>query len=188
MNHRLEQFMKAEKLTSAKFAEILSVQPSSISHLISGRNKPNFDFIAKLLLMFPQLNPRWVINGQGDMYISENRSLITEDNVNIYDHQPTDIFSFKNDENINQQAEPQEYQSVTNVNQTIESVQENSEPSDGLSDIHFDAANNGVVNDNLNSNKSDRYPVSNDPIKRNVEQVLLLYNDNTFEFFSNLKR
>lgn len=69
MEARLEQLLKAEGLTSAKFAEILSVQPSSISHLLSGRNKPNFDFISRLITMFPTVNPKWFINGDGDMYI-----------------------------------------------------------------------------------------------------------------------
>ncbi|MFI3287097.1 MAG: helix-turn-helix domain-containing protein [Rikenellaceae bacterium] len=76
MNERLEKLIKAENLTSAKFAEILSVQPSSISHLLSGRNKPNFDFISNLLTMFPAVNPRWFINGEGEMYIAQNSSEI----------------------------------------------------------------------------------------------------------------
>lgn len=75
MNKRLEQFMKAEGLTSAKLAEILSVQPSSISHLLAGRNKPNFDFISNLLSMFPHLNIKWIINGDGDMYLGEKEKL-----------------------------------------------------------------------------------------------------------------
>ncbi len=70
METRLEQLLKAEGLTSAKFAEILSVQPSSISHLLSGRNKPNFDFISRLFTMFPDVNPKWFINGDGEMYTS----------------------------------------------------------------------------------------------------------------------
>lgn len=71
MNERLAQFMRAEQLTAAKLAEIVQVQPSSISHLLSGRNKPNFDFIARMLRMFATLNPDWLINGIGEMYRTE---------------------------------------------------------------------------------------------------------------------
>lgn len=46
----------------------MEVQPSSISHLLSGRNKPNFEFISRLLLRFPALNPDWIINGTGEAY------------------------------------------------------------------------------------------------------------------------
>lgn len=72
MKERLAQFLKLEGLTAVKFAEIMEVQPSSISHLLAGRNKPNFEFISRMLLRFPELNPDWVINGLGEMYKSVN--------------------------------------------------------------------------------------------------------------------
>lgn len=68
MKNRLSEFMRLEGLSSAKIAEITGVQPSAISHLLSGRNKPGFDFIAKLLDAFPNLNARWLILNEGDIY------------------------------------------------------------------------------------------------------------------------
>ena len=68
MKDRLVTLLKSESLTAVKFAEIMEVQPSSISHLLSGRNKPNFDFISKLMFRFPELSPDWIINGTGEMY------------------------------------------------------------------------------------------------------------------------
>jgi len=44
------------------------VQRSSVSHIISGRNNPSFDFIQKTLTAFPGLNAEWLIVGQGTMY------------------------------------------------------------------------------------------------------------------------
>lgn len=81
MNTRLELFMRSEGLTAAKLAEILSVQPSSISHLLSGRNNPNFEFISRILRMFPELNPDWIINGQGGMY--RDKSVVDIENKPI---------------------------------------------------------------------------------------------------------
>ena len=83
MKERLAQFLRSEGLTAVKFAEIMEVQPSSISHLLSGRNKPNFEFISRILLRFPNLNPDWIINGIGPVYKSnqiENPSGITSVN------------------------------------------------------------------------------------------------------------
>lgn len=68
MNDRLDKLLLAEQLTPAKFADIIGVQRSSISHIISGRNKPSFDFIAKVMQKFPRLNSEWLILGKGDMY------------------------------------------------------------------------------------------------------------------------
>jgi len=68
MNDRLDKLLLAEQLTPAKFADIIGVQRSSISHIVSGRNKPSFDFIAKVLQRFPRVNPDWLILGKGEMY------------------------------------------------------------------------------------------------------------------------
>ncbi len=68
MKNRIFQFMQSEGLNAFRFAETLEVQPSSISHILSGRNKPSFDFIEKLLSKYPKLNPDWLLLGQGPMY------------------------------------------------------------------------------------------------------------------------
>lgn len=68
MKDRLEKFMSAEHLSSSRLAEILGVQPSNVSHILSGRNKPSFDFIEKILQRFPKINPDWFLLGKGGMY------------------------------------------------------------------------------------------------------------------------
>lgn len=67
MKDRIQLIIKEKGLNSIKFAEIMEVQPSSISHLLSGRNNPNFDFISKLMERFPDINPDWLILGKGTM-------------------------------------------------------------------------------------------------------------------------
>jgi transcriptional regulator with XRE-family HTH domain len=68
MKERLIQLLDLEQLTPSKFADIIGVQRSSVSHVISGRNNPSFDFIQKTLTGFPGLNAEWLILGQGAMY------------------------------------------------------------------------------------------------------------------------
>lgn len=68
MKERLNIFMQEEGLTAAKLAEVLDVQPSAISHLLSGRNKPSFDFLAKLFEKFPNLNEKWFMLGKGSIH------------------------------------------------------------------------------------------------------------------------
>ncbi|MBN2520830.1 MAG: helix-turn-helix transcriptional regulator [Bacteroidales bacterium] len=67
MKDRLLKFLNHEGLSSAKFAEVIGVQPSGISHVLSGRNKPGFDFISKVLSSYPELNADWLILGKGNM-------------------------------------------------------------------------------------------------------------------------
>jgi len=71
MDKRLQQFLELEDLTPSKLADILQIQRSGISHLLSGRNKPSFDFIQGILTNFPQINPEWLILGKGRPYKSQ---------------------------------------------------------------------------------------------------------------------
>ena len=51
--------------SASSFAEKISVQRSSISHILSGRNKPSLDFIMKVLSSFPEVELYWLLNGKG---------------------------------------------------------------------------------------------------------------------------
>lgn len=77
MKDRLEKFIKSEGLTPSRFAEIMGVQPSSISHILGGRNKPSFDFIEKMLQRFPKINPDWLLLGKGNIYRSNSDNTVT---------------------------------------------------------------------------------------------------------------
>ncbi len=68
MKERLKRFLELEQLNPAGLADILGIQRSGLSHILSGRNKPGFDLIHKLLLKFPALNAEWLITGKGKVY------------------------------------------------------------------------------------------------------------------------
>jgi len=68
MKDRLQRFLDLEQLTPARLADILGIQRSGLSHILSGRNKPGFDLIQKLLTKFPSLNADWLITGKGKVY------------------------------------------------------------------------------------------------------------------------
>jgi transcriptional regulator with XRE-family HTH domain len=64
---RIIEFLKNENISSANFAQEIGVQPSAISHIISGRNKPSLDFIVKMLNRYPYLSTEWLLFGKGQM-------------------------------------------------------------------------------------------------------------------------
>jgi len=57
---RLQKVMDFYGETSSSFAEKIGVQRSSISHILSGRNKPSLDFILKVLSSFPDVELYWL--------------------------------------------------------------------------------------------------------------------------------
>lgn len=62
---RLEHLLKYYDLSASSFADQVGVQRSSISHLLSGRNKPSLDFVLKVVQNFPEVNLYWLLNGKG---------------------------------------------------------------------------------------------------------------------------
>ena len=83
IKNRVLSLINREKLSSSKFAEIIDVQRSSISHIISGRNKPSLDFIQKVLREFPSLNPNWLVTGKGAMYFETTQNEIDFSSDNL---------------------------------------------------------------------------------------------------------
>lgn len=67
MKDRIIKFMTHENLTATHFADEIGVQRSSISHILSGRNNPSFEFIQKMLGRYKQLNAEWLLVGTGSM-------------------------------------------------------------------------------------------------------------------------
>lgn len=66
-SEQLNEIMNYYGLSASAFAELIRVQRSSISHVLSGRNKPSLDFILKLNKAFPDINLYWLLNNTGDM-------------------------------------------------------------------------------------------------------------------------
>ena len=98
---RLEIILDYYNLSASAFADKINVQRSSLSHLLSGRNKPSLDFIIKVIEVFPEVDLYWILNGKGSFPKSENlvptnlemenksSSISNKDNIN----QEIDLFS-----------------------------------------------------------------------------------------------
>ena len=68
MDKRLQQFLDAENISQAQLADTLGVARAGISHILSGRNKPGFDFLEAMALHYPQISMDWLLTGKGRMY------------------------------------------------------------------------------------------------------------------------
>ena len=70
--NRLQKLLEYYNLTASGLATNIGVQRSSISHVISGRNKPSLDFVMKLLHTYNEVTIEWLIDGKGTFPKSEN--------------------------------------------------------------------------------------------------------------------
>ncbi len=62
---RLKTVMDHYGLTATAMADSIQIQRSSISHLLSGRNKPSLDFVLKVLEEYPEVELYWLLKGKG---------------------------------------------------------------------------------------------------------------------------
>lgn len=189
MNNRLQQFLELEDLTPARLADILGVQRSGMSHILSGRNKPGFDFIHKLLIKFPNISADWFITGKGKPYKEMNRE--------------TNMTGFSPSKEGSRQEEPSAIDDFLK-----QDIFEKSEIGTGLFDsIGFDPQNAAVQNFSKNST-NEEYAVHNTDNeskqtsfgtkqlnenqinafkrdaafkKRGVKRVIIFYDDGSFE-------
>lgn len=82
---RLEFIMEHFGESASSFADKINVQRSSISHLLSGRNKPSLDFVMKIMSLFPELNLYWILDGTGSFLRNE----VEESNSNNTEKETT---------------------------------------------------------------------------------------------------
>lgn len=64
-SERLQMVMTYYDISAASFADAIEVGRSSISHILSGRNKPSLDFVLKIVQAYPEVELYWLLNGKG---------------------------------------------------------------------------------------------------------------------------
>lgn len=71
MVNRINLLLQAKNITARQFAEEIGIQPSGMSHILSGRNNPSLDFVMKVIRRWPEVNINWLMFGKGEMFVSQ---------------------------------------------------------------------------------------------------------------------
>lgn len=64
ISQRIKMIIESHRLTAGAFADKIGVQRSNVSHVLSGRNKPSFEFLEKIVLAFPRVSADWLLTGR----------------------------------------------------------------------------------------------------------------------------
>jgi transcriptional regulator with XRE-family HTH domain len=196
MKERLVLLLKAEGLTNSQFASKLDIQRSNITHIIEGRSKPGFVFMEKLAAEFPNVNIRWFITGQGEMYVTNDKEMkiatVPVQNSNV---SPTLFSDTDTNQNINNQ--PVQIPEQTKDSNTptspkakktaqkpapkqkpelkLEPVSENVPQNVGQSSIPSNTSSS------MQSNIHEPDPIKNK--EQEIECVLIFHSDKTFKYY-----
>ncbi len=154
MRDRIERLMKELELGTSGLAEQTNIKPSSISHVLSGRNKPGFEFIQKLLQAFPDLNARWFLTGVGEMYSASKNLKLPNKEVKSNEK---DLFT-----NVKNEATPPSSSRDSNISSTPMQGDEKKQP-------EKENINDKITNSTHQTGNSE------------IERIVLFYRDGRFK-------
>lgn len=119
---RLAHILRAKNLTASQFAELMEIQPSNVSHLLNGRNKPSLDFLIKIKEVFPEYSFDWIIMGKKPITINEPNPVNTENQeLKFEENEDERVIEFDDIDENYQETEEIEQKVVDNQPKRIES-------------------------------------------------------------------
>ena len=90
---RIELIMKSCELTPSQFADKTGIQRASVSHILSGRNKPSLEVMLKIYDTFPWLDMKWLMTGEGELPVALKASAVKEEQPQQYVAPQPELFS-----------------------------------------------------------------------------------------------
>jgi len=159
---RIKQIIEIKSLTPSQLADSIKVNRSRLSHILTGRNNPSLDLVQNILNTFPDINPEWLIFGQGNTFRQQEDigklalgDLFSQSNSELNNPEQTQAKS----QIFEPQPLPKEQINVKQVeNEKINTVKESFEEISFNNDIH-------------------KYI----PKKRKVKMITIFYDDNEYE-------
>lgn len=117
---RLEKILDYYNLTATAFAEEIAFNRSTISHLLSGRNKPSLEFILKLLQKFPEVEMNWLLFGKGSFpSTSETKTSIPSSKQNLASEAGKTLDLFTEENNVAEKKPVQISQNTTSIEKIV---------------------------------------------------------------------
>jgi transcriptional regulator with XRE-family HTH domain len=156
---RLETLFDYYNLTASSFADKIGVQRSSLSHLLSGRNKPSLDFILKVTEVFPEIDLYWILNGKGNFPSSDETTIVQNEVSNSKTH-----------------LSPEALKNDFKPNEVLGSL---------FSDEDFDTSKNSIKqNETVKISNTEVLNTSISNVASDIDYVVIFYRDGTFKKYN----
>ena len=172
MRERILKILEDKEITQTEFATIIGVNPSSITHLIRGRDKFSQTVASRTLLAYPEINFLWMLKGEGEMYVDtiekQNKNsqgieqinkAIEEELANVQKNELTD-----NQQEIKQDNVPQKI-NIRNTLPTEDAIR----PFEELVDAVSHATHQGKMQ------------LTQPQKRKKIEKIVFFYSDQSFE-------
>ena len=189
MNRRFQTILDLENLSPAQLADRLGVQRSGISHILSGRNKPSFELLQRVVQSFPEISAEWLITGNGKPLKEQNQAAApgaasgaTSSAANSRSSGTTPSISPSTTSGSNNSSTSGTISGATTPFEGLfNSSEAATEPQIPAQTSDIEGIEDEISDfQPLQSSIFDANP-ANDREKRALKRVILIYNDNTFE-------
>ena len=197
MNRRFQTILDLENLSPAQLADRLGVQRSGISHILSGRNKPSFELLQRVVQSFPEISAEWLITGNGKPLKEQNLAAASGAASGAASSATSGAANSRSS-GTTPSTTPSISPSTTsgsNNSSTSGTISGTTPPFEGLfnsseaaTEPQIPAQTSDI--EGIEDEISDFQPLqssifdanpANDREKRALKRVILIYNDNTFE-------
>lgn len=197
MNRRFQTILDLENLSPAQLADRLGVQRSGISHILSGRNKPSFELLQRVVQSFPEISAEWLITGNGKPLKEQNQAAASGAASSAASGATSSAANSRSS-GTTPSTTPSISPSTTsgsNNSSTSGTISGATPPFEGLfnsseaaTEPQIPAQTSDI--EGIEDEISDFQPLqssifdanpANDREKRALKRVILIYNDNTFE-------
>ncbi|MCQ2973247.1 MAG: helix-turn-helix transcriptional regulator [Bacteroidales bacterium] len=186
---RIQEIMQSEQLNASAFADMIGVQRSSVSHVVSGRNKASKEFMVKILKTFPNISSDWLFLGIGNMYRQEKEAPIFNQQESTQPIQGQTTINFDNqinnqNQNIQTINKPVQQKNTksTQTELNFESKKETKVEPKKVEPKIVEPEKTETTNIENNTKISESEPVN--IMKTDPEKIIVFYSNKTFTLYS----
>jgi transcriptional regulator with XRE-family HTH domain len=159
LSDKIELLIKRKQMSSSQFADVLGIPRSSISHILSGRNKPSLDVVQKILTAFPEVSAE-------DLLFEDRTLIVAGTKLPTPTSQETlplnNLFDAPNDT-------------------ASESVKNNLPESTIVrSNLRRSVKESNLTPTTMSNSGSENVPTSIRSLQKKIDRVIIFYSDGTF--------
>lgn len=155
MEDRIKKLIEYLGISPSELADSIGVQRSNVTHVLKGRNKPSYQFIEKLLQIYPTINAKWLLLGEGTMVEGPSNK-----SASLFDSLTNGPSPNKIPEPVKVDHEPLKEAPATNKEMTAPPVmKEKKEAGNELTDVFFGS-------------------------EKAIERLIVFYKDQTFKIYN----
>lgn len=72
ISERLKLVLESKKLSIRSFSRTIHCADTTIGAILHEKAEPNFSTLYSILEAYPEISPKWLITGEGEMYVSND--------------------------------------------------------------------------------------------------------------------